>query len=141
MKRRVKRLREQCERKSKAPRYISLTCISKSTGIPARTLGRWLRHGPVWIPRPAVLLGANGRPGWEPEAVIGWEPGLPALKRPEPVRYWNTTEMQERWHVTTETLWLAIAEDGSIPAPDMWLAGTPGWRATEKASRHTAGNR
>ncbi|WP_280426376.1 hypothetical protein [Nocardia carnea] len=57
-------------------------------------------------------------------------PGLTGVDRPAPVRYWSAADMQARWHLTGEMLWSAIVEDGSVPYPDMWLDGAPGWRAT-----------
>lgn len=127
----VAELRAEIERTSTAPQFLTITAFAEAAGVSVQQFGRWMRSGAVWVPRPAVVLGENGRAGWELEAVKGWRPGAPAVERPEPRTYLNTTEMCARWHLTPALLWLGITEHSEPQPPDMWLVHglrrTPGW--------------
>ncbi|WP_280426377.1 hypothetical protein [Nocardia carnea] len=70
MTRKAALLRSEAARSSQAPRYLSLTDFADSAGVPSWSLSRWLRSGHVWVPRPAVLLGAIERPGWQSAVVV-----------------------------------------------------------------------
>ncbi|WP_040792047.1 hypothetical protein [Nocardia paucivorans] len=122
-------LRAKADRISDAPRYIGLSEFASITGADARSLSRWLHNGSVWVPRPAVVLGKRDISGWEREAAEKWEPGLPGVDRPEPAKFLNAAQMQEKWGVTRDLLWKAIVEDHTISMPAMWLDGRPGWPA------------
>lgn len=134
MKHSVPELQARVAARSDAPRYLSITDFAIAVGESSQQLTRWLNTGRIWVPTPAVLLGAGKRPGWEPEIAETWERGLPGVDRPEPVRYLNTTELLAKWHLSRQLLWEAIADErGEVPQPAIWITRgsdvTPGWLA------------
>lgn len=120
-------LRERIARESDAPRYVGWAYFSKLTGFDSRHLSYWLRAGTVWVPTPTVLLGEQGRPGWEPEILRAWEPGLTGVERSEPVRYLSGCQLRRRYGMSDDLLWICVAEDRTLPMPAIWLDGKPGW--------------
>ncbi|PXX59670.1 hypothetical protein DFR70_11152 [Nocardia tenerifensis] len=118
--------RATVERRSKAPRYIGVTAFAEIANVPVATFGRWYNKGLVWIPSPAVCLGAQRRPGWSTRTAREWWQGMDRYVCPAAIEYLDTTQMCQRHHPTPDTLWARI-ERGAIPEPSIWLDDVPGW--------------
>lgn len=129
--------RDKVERHSIAPRYIGVTAFAECARTDVATFSRWVIHGPIWIPNPAVSLGAQHRSGWTKATAREWYQGMPRYLCPATIEYLSTTQMCERLRMTPETLWACI-EDGTVDEPAMWLDGsTPGWLPPSKPPKTT----
>ncbi|WP_280245812.1 hypothetical protein [Nocardia abscessus] len=119
--------RATVERKSDAPRYVSTRAFASVVGVPPADLSRWRRRGPVWVPGPDVTLGTTARPGWDAEIPKDWTRDARPYARPDPVSYWDLTEMQRRHGgMRGEEIWLCLM-DGTLRWPDIWVDERPGW--------------
>lgn len=118
--------RAMIEHRSKAPRFVGVTAFAEIANVEVALFGKWHLHGPIWVPGPAVCLGAQRRSGWTVRTAREWWQGMPRYVCPTTIEYLDTSQICERQHMTAHTLWACI-QDGTAAEPAMWLDGTPGW--------------
>ncbi|MBF6164453.1 hypothetical protein IU486_06645 [Streptomyces gardneri] len=109
--------------------YYSLGAFAMLAGHPYAQLVAWRHSTRVWVPSPDIEIGRW--PGWSLACIRAWSPDGAPFGRPRTVAFTDTAETMRQWGTTRQMLWTCI-DDGSIPAPVVWIDDRPGWGVSER---------